>query len=42
MGARQTGKSTLVQLIADGRAVEMRNLDRPEDLRAAESDPNAT
>lgn len=39
-GARQSGKSTLVQLIANGRPVEMRNLDRPEDLRAAESDPS--
>lgn len=39
-GARQSGKSTLIQLIADGRLVEMRNLDRPEDLRAAESDPS--
>ncbi|MQA62039.1 MAG: DUF4143 domain-containing protein [Actinophytocola sp.] len=39
-GARQSGKSTLIQLIADGRLVEMRNLDRLEDLRAAESDPS--
>lgn len=39
-GARQAGKSTLVQIVASGRTAEMRNLDRPEDLRAAEADPS--
>lgn len=39
-GARQAGKSTLVQLLAEGRKAELRNLDRPEDLHAAEADPS--
>lgn len=39
-GARQAGKSTLVQIVVSGRTAEMRNLDRPEDLRAAEADPS--
>lgn len=39
-GARQAGKSTLVQLLARGRDAELRNLDRPADLRAAEADPS--
>jgi hypothetical protein len=39
-GARQAGKSTLVRIIADGRKVEWRNLDRSEDLRAAHADPS--
>ena len=39
-GARQAGKSTLVQLLADGPSAELRNLDRAEDRQAAEADPS--
>lgn len=38
-GARQAGKSTLVKLVAGDRAVERRDLDRPQDRAAAVADP---
>ncbi len=38
-GARQSGKSTLVRLAADGRAAERRDLDREQDRAAALADP---
>ncbi|WP_329066978.1 ATP-binding protein [Amycolatopsis sp. NBC_01480] len=39
-GARQAGKSTLAGLIAGRSSVEVRNLDRPQDLEAAQTDPS--
>jgi hypothetical protein len=39
-GARQAGKSTLAGLIAGHSSVEVRNLDRPQDLQAAHTDPS--
>ncbi|WP_328604095.1 ATP-binding protein [Amycolatopsis sp. NBC_00345] len=39
-GARQAGKSTLAGLIAGHSSVEVRNLDRPQDLQAAQTDPS--
>ena len=38
-GARQSGKSTLVRLVAGGRAAERRDLDREPDRAAAQADP---
>lgn len=38
-GARQSGKSTLVRLTADGRVTERRDLDREQDRAAALADP---
>jgi predicted AAA+ superfamily ATPase len=38
-GARQSGKSTLVRLVAGDRGVERRDLDRAQDLAAARADP---
>ncbi len=39
-GARQAGKSTLARMIANDSDVEVRNLDRPQDLEAARTDPS--
>ena len=38
-GARQSGKSTLVRVVAGDRRVERRDLDRAQDLAAARADP---
>ncbi|GLY97350.1 ATP-binding protein [Actinoplanes sp. NBRC 103695] len=38
-GARQTGKSTLVRVVAGDRLAERRDLDRPQDRAAALADP---
>jgi predicted AAA+ superfamily ATPase len=38
-GARQSGKSTLVRVVAGDRGVERRDLDRAQDLAAARADP---
>ena len=38
-GARQSGKSTLVKLVAGDCAAERRDLDRPQDRAAAVADP---
>jgi len=38
-GARQVGKSTVAELLADESGVTLVTLDREEDLRAAEDDP---
>jgi uncharacterized protein len=38
-GARQVGKSTLVELLAERAATQLASLDREEDLRAALDDP---
>ncbi|MDI6101852.1 ATP-binding protein [Actinoplanes sp. NEAU-A12] len=38
-GARQSGKSTLVRLLAGDRAAERRDLDREQDRAAAQADP---
>ncbi|HWE89307.1 MAG TPA: ATP-binding protein [Pseudonocardiaceae bacterium] len=39
-GARQSGKSTLVRVVADDQKIELRNLDLERDLRAAQDDPD--